>query len=598
MGSPKSQGLDEFIQALFCKLFADLQQRWPKQSRSLCRDLETFQSRFASEGLSFATKTLPRLGKLFDAALDSGKLEASPAFSKAKGSRTIPAFLQGMYSLLFDRDGYLVTNNAAAVSDLRQLFYLVYKLKVPYSPEDEQRVIDAFLRNEEELLHVDLSSVDLSVEKRLMEEILEGFTPKDIIPRHGPGAVATGEKLEQKWRFQRLFSQIHQSYPYYDYFIVGGSHELLDRLEWYKSLKREDVGVAKVVLVPKDSRGPRLISCEPLEYQWIQQGLNHKLVRHLESHRLTRGQINFQDQSVNRDLALESSKHHFYCTLDLKDASDRVSLDLVRELIPEPLIRYFEAVRSHATLLPDGRIVTLRKYAPMGSAVCFSVEALCFWVICVAAVMRKLPWGLQEVARHVYVYGDDIIVPTVAYDDVVSALHSVGLVVNIAKCCSNGDFRESCGMDAFDGVDVTPVKISACWSANSSDGSCLSSYAAYANEFARRGYDGVATSLRIAIRKVYRFLPCSTDSDSFPCEVVATRLEAHARNCAMGFRFRSNPDFQRLEYRVKVLVPKRTKTTLEGWPRLLRQQVGLAGERPDEVVHPRSTTLRWRWSRI
>lgn len=594
-GTPKSQGLDEFVQVLYRELFADLQQQYPTLRKSLCRDLETLISRISTEGLSFATKTLPRLGKMFDAALDSGQLEASPSFVKMKGSRTIPAFLQGMFSLLFTVEGFLVGGHPSVVKDIRQVLYLVYKLELPYSKKDECRVIDTFLENEEDLLQLTISDADIAGPSEIVAEVLEGFDPKDILPKHGPGAVATGEKLDKKWLFSRLFDPIHQTYPYYDYFIAGGSRELLDRVKWYRSLSRETLGVAKVVLVPKDSRGPRLISCEPLEYQWIQQGLNTALVRRLESHRLTRGQINFSDQTVNRDLARESSQHHAFATVDLKDASDRVSLQLVRALIPKPLLRFFEAVRSHATRLPDGRVVPLAKYAPMGSAVCFSVEALCFWSICVHAVRKELHMTLSEAAQHVYVYGDDLVVPTLAFDAVLDALERVGLLVNKSKCCSRGDFRESCGMDAYKGIDVTPTRISTLWSCEPSSGQSLSSYTAYANDFWQKGYTRLATTIWKLLESVHGVIPRGTENSGFPCVVVDSPYEAERANCALRFRRRFNPAFQRFEYRVKCLIPFKESTTLESWPRLLRFQVGLHGERPDEVVHPRRTKVRERW---
>lgn len=595
MGVLKSQSQDQLVLVLFEKLFADLQQRWPDLSKSLSRDLETLRSRVSCEGLSFCTKTLPSLGKAFDLALDSGSLKPPAAFKKAKGSQTIPAFLQGMFRILFDSSGNLVGGSASAVADIRQVLYLVYKLELPYRPSDETRVIESFLETEESIANFDFDSVVLTTERSLVSEILEGFDPLDVVPKHGPGAVATGERLEKKWTFGRLYSGIHQVYPYYKYFVVGGAHELIDRIKWYRSLTRLETGEAKVVLVPKDSRGPRLISCEPLEYQWIQQGVNRELVRHLESHRLTKGHINFQDQSVNQELALESSKHHFYSTIDLKDASDRVSVTLVNKLFPERVARCLMAVRSGSTKLPDGRSITLRKFAPMGSAVCFSVEALIFWVISIVAVARRLTWTYREAAQHVYVYGDDIIVPTIAFDAVVSALESVCLKVNESKCCSRGDFRESCGVDAYQGVNVTPTRISTLWSDEPSSGSCLSSYSSYANSFAEKGYYGLASELRSHLARVQGACASGTHDCGFPCtEVHSVRVAAIA-NAVAGYKTRWNHDLQRYESRVKVLVPKRTPSTLVSWPRLLRNMCSGSGERPDEVVHSRSTKVVWRW---
>ena len=115
MGVPKSPSLQEFLLALYEVLFTDLQRRHPAICGSLTRDLKTIKSRVSLEGPAFATKTLPKLGKALDRALVEGRLEAIPFFSKKKGSRTIPAFLQGMFSLLFTDEGLLVGDSAEVI---------------------------------------------------------------------------------------------------------------------------------------------------------------------------------------------------------------------------------------------------------------------------------------------------------------------------------------------------------------------------------------------------------------------------------------------------------------------------------------------------
>jgi hypothetical protein len=320
------------------------------------------------------------------------------------------------------------------------------------------------------------------------------------------------------------------------------------------------------------------------------------LVSYLESHRLTKGQINFADQTVNQKLALESSSHHFYSTIDLKDASDRVSLALVERLLPDRIFRYVKAVRSHATLLPDGRTLQLSKHAPMGSATCFSIEALVFWAVCVAAVRESTGWTGRECARHVFVYGDDIIVPTITFDAVVEALESVGLVVNRSKSFCTGDFRESCGIDAFRGEEVQPTRFSTVWNASPSDGGVLASYLSYSNELERKGYHALAGFLRRSLRAVHRVIPYGTARSGYPCILVGSPEEAVRLNKLERIPWRYNPRLQREEFRVPTLHAKVTESTLEGWLRLLRNNVdGASRQNPDEVVHPRSTKVRRKW---
>jgi hypothetical protein len=156
-----------------------------------------------------------------------------------------------------------------------------------------------------------------------------------------------------------------------------------------------------------------------------------------------------------------------YATLDLKEASDRVSLALVRRLFPRNWVEAFEACRSSGTVLPDGTYVPFDKFAPMGSALCFPVEALIFWSLAKAATVKDRD-ALKRLYRNrlrpdergcLSVYGDDIICETSSYEQVVEVLEAVGLKVNTAKSYRSGPFRESCGHDYYLGGYVTPIRV-------------------------------------------------------------------------------------------------------------------------------------------
>jgi hypothetical protein len=570
---------------------------------SLERDIETLRSRFLSEGLSFLTKTLPKLGKALDMGLVSSRFNRPREFKSSHSSASKPAFLQAYFNLVFGDDGLLRDEvPPLAVKHLRQVLFFAYKLELPYDSKLEAAVVSTFKETDSalELTECDDTGQLLDLCARITEGVFSDFDPKDILPRHGPGAVATGERLEEKWTFRRLYSQIHQVYPYYDFFIVGRGLELLDRKAWYMSLERLQEGTAKVVLVPKDSRGPRLISAEPLEYQWIQQGLGRSMVRHFESVcTLTKGHINFTSQDVNRSLALASSSSQDFATLDLKDASDRVSLELVRRVFgntPE-LLRALEATRSSATLLPNGEVVSLKKFAPMGSALCFPVEAYIFWVLLVAAAVQEARMPLKQAVRSVYVYGDDIIIPTTWADRCMRVLESVGLLVNRQKSCITGFFRESCGMDAYNGVPVTPLRLRKQFTDLATDGTVLSSYCALANHLAQCNYEGAADLIWDRLERVYGKIPYGTSTSSFPCRIVAHPLQAEIRNLR-SFRRRWNRQFQRFEFLVASVLPVRRETKLDGWTRLLKTQVFPGDDDPSNVVLPRSTIIKRSWRAV
>jgi hypothetical protein len=598
--SPKSQ--DEFYLDLLHQLIAS-DPLEVTSHKNLVRDLETLRNRFSNEGLSFLTKTLPKLGKALDLGLASLRFQLPREFKNSHSNRSIPAFLQAYFNLIFGEDGSLLEEALPeAVLHLRQVLFFVYKLELPYAKSLEDSVLERFISVDEELKSVvfDEASSLLDLASSITKDVFEDFDPFDILPRHGPGAVATGEFLEEKWEFSRLYDRIHQCYPYYRYYICGAGRELAVRKDWYMSMQRLSSGTAKVVLVPKDSRGPRLISAEPLEYQWIQQGLGRKLSHFLEfESSSTKSRVNFTSQEINRKLALDNSLSMRMSTIDLKDASDRVSLELVRRVFKDSpaLLRCLEATRSESTKLPDGSIRHLNKFAPMGSALCFPVEAYIFWVLLVASAILEARMPRKRAERSFFVYGDDLIVPTHMVDRCIHALESVGLVVNRDKTCIHGPFRESCGMDAFKGVPVTPFRLKTVFSDRSRDGSVLSSYSALANHLCQRGYQGAADLIWNRLESTFGVLPWGTALSSFPCKIVSSPVVATAKN-RRAFKSRWNRRYQVLEFHLLFVQPTKRKSRLDDWPRLLRAQVLPGDEDPSQVVVPRSTRIKRGWRAV
>jgi hypothetical protein len=288
-----------------------------------------------------------------------------------------------------------------------------------------------------------------------------------------------------------------------------------------------------------------------------------------------------------------------YATLDLKEASDRVSLALVREVFSQTpdLLRALEATRSSATTLPSGEVVTLKKFAPMGSALCFPVEAYCFWAILVASLARRDRVSPGKAAESVFVYGDDIIVPTKDADFCMQALESVKLVVNRSKSCILGPFRESCGMDAFKGHPVTPVRAKTRWSGRASDGSAYVSYVALMNNLASSGYQKCSDYVREKLEETYGRLPYGTSRASYPCVIVSEPETAEAYN-AKWFKTRTKQSYQRLEFYVKTLRSSRVVSKLDSWTRLLRDIVMGVGDDPITMVVPRSIQIKRGWTPV
>lgn len=333
------------------------------------------------------------------------------------------------------------------------------------------------------LIRTGYISVFLIEAKRLVSRVLSGVDPSDIHPKHGSGASACGTLVHQRYQTPRYIRSIDRIWPYSEYFFLNAAH-LSDEMPG----RKEEVGIpathvwldhleeytpcAKVLLVPKDARGPRLISCEPRETMWIQQGVLDKFVTCLEAHSLTKGLVNFTDQSINQYQAYRSSITGESATLDLKDASDLIPVELVKAIFPKNWVDALLACRSGSTTLPDGTQIELNKFAPMGSALCFPVMALIIWSLLTAAAnMSQTERSVRAAGaltragkrfawdKPVYVYGDDIIVHSDFAECAYKVLHSVGLRVNTTKSFVRSLFRESCGGEYYNGWDVTPVRL-------------------------------------------------------------------------------------------------------------------------------------------
>jgi len=422
---------------------------------ALSKTLKKVKSRCSHEGTGFLTKTLLHLGKAFDKAL-SGHTplnSISLGFEPYPGCK-FPRFLGELFNRVLQPDGTVLRYpDATCVESIRQLLYAFSKYELPYTDEQVQQVISKFERTESDLSTTSTmldslssevaaitssrrrtpkssSMVEVTREARiLLSRVFAFFNPRDIVPRHGPGAVATRQQLWAKFEFTNVSSRITELYPLDEYYYASLGH-VCDDMHGITHMSDRDLP-ARVCLVPKDSRGPRLISCEPVDFQWIQQGLARKLVEHVESIKLTKFNVFFTDQEPNRRGAWLGSKTGRYATLDLNEASDRISLSLVRLLFPEHIRVYLEACRSTSTELPNGKVLPLKKYAPMGSSLCFPVLALSVWALLTAGSPDA------DTRESILVYGDDVIVPTAFAANAMSILESFGLKINQDKSCTS-----------------------------------------------------------------------------------------------------------------------------------------------------------------
>jgi hypothetical protein len=226
--------------------------------------------------------------------------------------------------------------------------------------------------------------------------------------------------------------------------VRDDSHRLFDE----KFRQRSDmVMYNKVVFVPKTTLVLRPIAVEPLLNSYLQKGIDVYMRNLL----LRRANVDLSDQESNCRMAWEGSfdEEDSFCTIDLSSASDSISLEVVRDLLPPDWFYLLDRIRS-PMYRKNGKDYRYQKFCSMGNGFCFPLQTLIFLAACFAT-------GAGKPGVDFRVYGDDIIVRKCHFDDLIAALSQLGFVTNKSKTFGSGPFRESCGMDYYSGVDVRPV---------------------------------------------------------------------------------------------------------------------------------------------
>jgi hypothetical protein len=577
------------IELMRC-VFLDAAIRCAATSSAL-RDLVTMRSRVKHEGLSFFTITLPNFGKDFEQALDQGYID-STLFKSFKKSGAIPAFMQGMLSQVFDQEtGRRLEDadrqvNIQAIVGIRQCAYALKKLEKDCTPERVQSALDRFKSVEHELGGIRLRDSDASEFVSVAFHIwncLCSFDATLVIPRHGPGATAEHIAGNRKYVWQYWYERLEPFFPCLD---VAYSVGAFDSLEFRNVtfISEEQELPVKVTPVPKTQKGPRIIAIEPTCMQYAQQAIRQYLYDTIESSYYTKGHVNFTDQRTNRDLAMRASTDGLMATLDLSDASDRVLHDLAMRMFDcNPDLRdAIESCRSTRAILPDGQVIgPLKKFASMGSALCFPIESMYFYTICVAALLAEhslpvTPRNIWKMSRDVYVYGDDIIVPSKHAASVVGYLQKYGCKVNVSKSHWAGKFRESCGMDAYDGVDVTPVYVHTDRPTNRRQAPKVLSWISSMNAFYKKGFMMTSSHIQKTCERLLGPLPVVTEES----EALGRTLDAPL---TVG---RWSKKLHRSEVRAWCASPIRCTDELDGYGALMKSLLLLARADNSDVVNP------------
>lgn len=544
----------DYVLAVYESILVDASHTWPTLTSSFEKDLSYLRRAAENRGLRYFTVTLPELGKKFDSFLSREALASDwvPQGIPKRWNR--PVLFQGLFGLVIsDSDTLLPDFDFGAVKYLRQLMYCCKKYRIDCGENLKKEAVAAFFEIEDSMppileghwnsetpnwrydpnVHplrqqvgrdIDSGKEDVKWDYgvwylwqkadnetvgvtrdvngvagnhtwawlefakicRIISTDLGEPDWYSLEGRHGPGVVSDQKgSYISKYEFPSWPARLGNWFPY-EWFGSG----ILDSEHSYQT----NEPMSRLIAVPKTQKGPRLICCEPICHQWMQQGI-WRWLKDAVSRSLLSETITFGSQEISRERALKGSLDGSLATIDLSEASDRIHADLVGYVFNgNPLLDGIHACRTRYVMqtIDDNQRkgCCFRKFAPMGSALTFPIESIVFSAIAIWAdhISRNISHistrSVRSSARRVTVFGDDIIVPVAAVGPLLDILEDLGLKVNTNKSFWNGKFRESCGVDALMGVDVTPAYLLGLYDGSATS---MSSIVECSNNFHKHG---------------------------------------------------------------------------------------------------------------
>jgi len=579
-------------------------------SASTLRDYKTIAKRVEDEGLSFLTISLANFGKDLQKGLDRGFVAPSDYVGFHR-SGALPRLFGGLLERIFDNESgvLLDTPCVASIAGLYQITSMFSKLEVPCSDTRIAKAIQAYVECDAGVKVSDLTfkgelreqfaKTSQILFSNVLRKIEQAALNEQLIPRHGPGKVAEKLSYNRKFdsmhwttRLEHVFPHMRWMYPSYS---VGLS-------EPFGSVDIREPGAetpVRVVTVPKTLKAPRVIAMEPTCMQFVQQSVSQALMQEIESDFLIGSMIGFTDQIPNQEMARLGSLDGSLATLDLSEASDRVSNQHVLELFGQTdlLTEIVQACRSRKADVPGYGVIRLAKFASMGSALCFPVEAMVFLTVVFMGIARELnvpvtPKLVSRFKGSVRVYGDDIIVPAEFAVSVSKTLDLLGYKVNTTKSFWTGLFRESCGGDFYAGNRITPIKLRHEVPVRQGRAEDVVAFSAFRNQLYFAGYWRT-------VRWIDSYLENILDGIYPAVETTANAVGKHTLLPVMGEKECS--DLHRPLVKAYVLKSKPRVDKLEGYGALMKFFLK-KGQKPilgDHLIHagrPQSSSLKLRWT--
>lgn len=618
----------------YVNLFEDLR-RWgqvdPYESE---RDISRITTLCETRGERSVFIDFPQIAKLIDKAIsrkeniDFGKLAILGGKHPWNG---YPNFMNSVWKKVFTGSGALLPEpDIGAVMALRQVFLLYKKVEIPCSEEKIRNEVRSFfavdralrpcsqhwndldfIRSGSSLLDGFSSGNEPSFGhqfdrteaprrlswtfQRVCDQIVRrfhDFDPDSIIGNHGPGAVADLKGGMDKYVFPTWSQRLERVFP--RDLHASANVRLFEYGSWHSEDSRGSLRElpAKLIPVNKTQEKPRLIASEPAANQFVQGGLRKWIRRQIDVGVLNNC-ISIQNQVPSRNLALLASTDAEIATVDLSAASDRLSCWTVERVFREApaLLNALAAARSQYIVDRKYTSTTawLRKYAPQGNATVFPIQSIVYACASIASVIWSTPgyritsdgdlWkSICMASTEIRVFGDDIILPSLALPALSSLLELCQLEVNGDKSHFSGTFAESCGMDAFMGTDVTPVYLHSVEDEVPPGG--VQSAIDVSNGCYRKGLISMGNHV------------ASTIPEHIIDELGISRMPGPSTllfTYSSGFnakRIRHNRDLQRDEYRTLIVSTLSKTQQRDSWESLLQFNIELPAKQLFGIITP------------
>lgn len=404
------------------------------------------------------------------------------------------------------------------------LSWLLFLSKIPLGrPDLSETAETAWIDRQVNPRPILASSDTLAALRRLVGWLVE-IEPTGI-GNHGPGSTSNGAKT--------VPTKNSDYRPTYQSIQLTRFH--VDDVDYELGKQRPCVYVD----VHKDIGSRRPITKEPVETQFAQQALKFDLYRSIDDDPdMPAGKfIRFSDQTPSQECAIRGSLEFPIgikpSTIDLSSASDYLSVDLVTELFSGNLLHLLMSGRTPNCLVGN-KTIELSMYGGMGSALTFPVQTIIFTACAVLATVMEdsylttgvsfdpdftlsdyLDWNgfrpqYKKYERNIRVYGDDICIPDFAAQRLVSLLQSLGLVVNVRKSfIGRSPVRESCGIYALLGQDITPKRFRLLAKDGDIDAHTYETIRTFANEAFHMGWKNLNRALIRHVRDTPKHMSSS-----------------------------------------------------------------------------------------